>query len=194
MRTVAALAVVVALCACSESTDRDAAGGWKKDALADGRLSFEMPGSAEHRKSTKSQGPDTIHEERASCEYDHRHHAVSVLSGEALVKDMGTTEKERLRWASFFLVGALEQEEERSIEDEGKWTQGKLGGKWILVALPPKPPERTVPVYTWLYAAPWENKAVLVRFTATQASYDDEVRGAVVDQARERFVASVAVE
>jgi hypothetical protein len=192
MRTVAALAVVVALGACSESTDRDPAPN--EDALADGRLSFEMPGSAEYKKSTKGEGPDAIHEERASCEYDNRHHAVSVLSGEALVEDMGTTERERLRWAKFFLVGTLEQEEDRSIEDEGDWTQGKLNGKWLLVALPARPPERTVPVYTWLYAAPWEKKAVLVQFTATQASYDNAVYGAAVDKARESFVASVAVE
>jgi len=193
MRVAAALAVVAVLGACSESTD-DEAGGRKKDALADGRLSFEMPGLAEYKQSTKGQGPDTIDEERASCVHDHRHYAVSVLEGEALAKDMGTTEKERLRWAKFFLVGTLEEEEDRSIEDEGNWTQGKLNGKWLLVALPPKPPQRTMPVYTWLYAAPWEDKAVLVRFTATQTSYDNAVDGASVDQVRERFVASVTVE
>ena len=182
MKVAAALAVVAMLGACSESTD-DEAGERRKDALADGRLSFEMPGRAEYKLSTEGQGPDAIDEEKATCDHENRHYSVSVLKGATLV-----------RRAGFFLIGALEQEEDCSIEDEGKWTQGKLNGKWILVALPPKPPQRTVPVYTWLYAAPWEDKMVLVRFIATQASYDDAVHESGVDKARERFVASVTVE
>ncbi|MHC4134728.1 MAG: hypothetical protein ACYTDU_04425 [Planctomycetota bacterium] len=193
MRTVAALAVFVVLGACSESTDEEP-GGWKKDALADGRLTFTMPGLADYKQSTSGQGADTEYEEKATCDYDNRHFSVSVIKGEALAKEMGTTERKRFSWVTFFLVGLLQQEEDRSIEDEGKWTQGKLNGKWILVALPPKPPQRTVPVYSWLYAAPWEDKAVLVQFIAAQAAYDNEVYRGAVDRARERFVASVTVE
>jgi len=193
MRAAAALAIVTVLGACSESADV-APSGWKKDALADGRLSFEMPGSAEYKQSTDGEGPDAIAEEKATCDYDNRHYSVSVLRGEALLEDLGTTERERFRWVTFFLVGTLQQEEDRSIEDEGKWAQGELNGKWIRVLLPPKPPRRTVPVYNWLYAAPWEDKAVLVQFVATQAAYDNMVYKASVDQALERFLASVTVE
>ena len=193
MRTVAVLAVLVGLGACSGSTD-EAPGGWKKDALADGRLTFEMPGFAYHKESTNGQGADAEHEEKATCDYDNRHFSVSVIRGEALAKEMGTTERKRFSFVTFFLVGILQQEEGRSIEEEGKWTQGKLNGKWLRVALPPKPPRRTVPVYNWLYAAAWEDRAVLVQFIATQAAWDNEVYRGAVDQARERFVASVAVE
>jgi len=193
MKVAAALAVVAMLGACSKSAD-DIPTGWKKDALADGRLSFEMPGSAQHSRSTQGQGPDAIAEEKATCDYDNRHYSVSVLRGESLLKDMGTTERERFRWVTFFLVGTLQSEEDRSIEDEGKWAQGELNGKWIRVLLPASPPRRTVPVYNWLYAAPWEDKAVLVQFIATQAAYDNEVYQASVDQALERFLASVTVD
>jgi hypothetical protein len=96
MRIAAALAIVTVLGACSESSD-DAPGGWKKDALADGRLSFEMPGLAEYKQSTEGQGPDAIAEEKATCDYDNRHYSVSVLRGEALLEDLGTTERERFR-------------------------------------------------------------------------------------------------
>jgi len=193
MRIAAALAIITVLGACSESSD-DAPGGWKKDTLAEGRLSFEMPGSAEHKQSTDGEGPDAIAEEKATCDYDNRHYSVSVLRGEALLKDLGTTERERFRWVTFFLVGTLQSEEDRSIEDEEKWAQGTLNGKWIRVLLPANPPRRTVPVYNWLYAAPWEDKAVLVQFVATQAAYDNMVYKASVDQALERFLASVTVE
>ncbi|MHC4970922.1 MAG: hypothetical protein ACYTG3_01180 [Planctomycetota bacterium] len=193
MRTVAALAVLVVLGACSGSTDEEP-GGWKKDALADGRLTFTLPGPADHKQSTAGQGADAEHEEKAWCDYDNRHFSVSVIRGEALAKEMGTSDKERLRWASFYLVGVIQQEEDRSFADEGKWTQGKLVGKWIQLALPPKPPRRTVPVYHWLYAAAWEDKAVLVQFIATQAAYDSGVYGPAAEQARERFVASVTAE
>ncbi|MHC4818456.1 MAG: hypothetical protein ACYTF8_10415 [Planctomycetota bacterium] len=193
MRIAAALAMITVLGACSESSD-DAPGGWKKDALAEGRLSFEMPGFAEHKQSTDGEGPDAIAEEKATCDYDNRHYSISVLRGEALLKDLGTTERERFRWVTFFLVGTLQSEEDRSIEDEGKWAQGELNGKWIRVLLPADPPRRTVPVYNWLYAAPWEDKAVLVQFVATQAAYDNMVYKASVDQALERFLASVTVE
>ncbi|MHC4817935.1 MAG: hypothetical protein ACYTF8_07765 [Planctomycetota bacterium] len=193
MRTVAALMVLVGLGACSGSTDEEP-GGWKKDALADGRLTFTMPGAAEYKQSTSGQGADAEHEEKAWCDYDNRHFSVSVIQGEALAKEMGTTERKRFSFVTFFLVGLLQQEEDRSIEDEGKWIQGNLTGKWIQVALPAKPPERTVPVYNWLYAAPWGDKAVLVQFIASQAAWDNEVYQGAVDRARERFVASVTVE
>jgi len=194
MRTVATLAVVVVLGACSKSTDRSVAGVWAKHTLADGRLSFEMPGPAEHERTAKQQGPDTLDEERAACDNDDRHYSVSVTAGKALAKRMGTTEKEHVRWAGFHIVGIVQGEEERSIVDEGKWTQGPLVGKWMQLALPEKPPQRKLPVYRWLYAAAWEGKAVLVGFSATQAAYDDDVDGPAVEQARERFVASVTVE
>jgi hypothetical protein len=193
MRIVAALAVVVALGACSESADKDA-GGWKKGTLADGRLSFEMPGIAYHETSKSGDGADAVTEEKASCEYDSRHYSVSVLEAENYAKGMGTTERERFRWVTFFLVGVLQQEEERSIEEEGKWTQGPLIGKWIRVALPAKPPQRSAPVHNWLYAAPWGDKAVLVQFIATQAAFENAVYRPALDEAREKFVASVTVE
>jgi len=195
MRTVAALAVVVALGACSDSTDRDAEGGWKKGTLADGRLSFEMPGPALHSSGeTKQMPPDRIESESATCIDDACHYTVSVSEGEALAKRMGTTEKQRLRWANFDLLRIMQQDEERSIEDDGQWNQGKLVGRWIQLALPAKPPEQTVPVYKWVYVAAWEGQAVYVKFIATQAAYDDEIRGPAVEQARERFVTSVTVE
>lgn len=193
MKTVAALAVLIGLGACSGSADQ-APGGWKKGTLADGRLTFEMPGLAEHKQSTSGAGADAEHEEKATCDHDSRHFSVSVIRGGALAREVGATERKRFSFVTFFLVGILRQEEERSIEEEGKWIQGKLNGKWLQVALPPKPPERTVPVYNWLYAAVWEDKAVLVQFVAPQAAWDNDVYRGAVDQARERFVASVTVE
>jgi hypothetical protein len=182
MRTVVALAVVVALGACSGEP-----GGWRKDTLADGRLSFEMP-------SSRVQHEDSTAVEAATCSDDACEYSVSVHTSEAFAKRMGTTEKTKVRWAGFFIVGLIQEEEGRSVEDEGQWTQGKLVGKWMQIALPAKPPERPEPIYRWLYAAAWEGQAVIVRFDAPQTTYDDDVSGPYAEQARERFVGSVTVE
>lgn len=189
MRLPAALAVVVALGACSGET-----GGWKRHTLADGRLSFEMPGSPGNSRSETKSGEDALEEESATWAGEGLDYTVSVTTGRPFAKRMGTTEKQHLRWAGFHLLGIIQQYGERTIVDEGQWNQGKLVGKWMQVALPEKPPERTVPIYRWLYAAAWEGRAVVVSFDATQAAYDDEARGSETEQARERFVTSVAVE
>ncbi|MHC4550908.1 MAG: hypothetical protein ACYTEZ_19305 [Planctomycetota bacterium] len=191
MRMLAALAVVVALGACSESTEK--AGGWKRGTVAEGRLSFEMPGIFDVAHTDDGTGDDAVHEEKASCEFDARHYSVSVLDGAGVGKEMGGTPQEHARWIKLFLVGCISTEES-DVEEEGDWTQGPLKGKWLRAGLAPRPGKRTVPVFNWLYAAPWGDKTVLVQFVATQASYENSLYRASVDRLRERFLASVTVE
>lgn len=189
MRAVAALAVVVALAACS-----DEAGGWRTYTLADGRLSFDMPRPALHGSGTAGLMPDLPEFEGYDCIDGACEYSVSVHKSRTLPGRLGTTEEEHVRWASSHLNRIARHEAGCRIEHEGDWTQGKLRGRWVRVALPPKPPVRMVPMIRWLYAAAWEGQAVVVTFAAPQDTYNHKVRGPAARRDRERFVASIAVE